>query len=162
MWGDVIMHHPGHSTHVNYISRAIRAGRHSTFYMDELQFNYEIMHRSSMLNAEEIVQDKTILAPSRLGQGREVDPVSALQQAGEIFNHTGALRPPANAAFRIVWFPEGDHWYNYQVYIRFEYTVPDPLRDHVAWYWTLLLEDLELSEGRFIETEPTLVKLWER
>jgi len=161
MRGDAILHHPGNSTRVDYISRTFRAGRHSTFYIDELQFNCGIMYQSPILNAEEIFQDETVLALSRHGQGRRLDPFSALHQAEEIFNGSGALFPPNNATFRLVWFLGRDRWYYNEVYIRFEYPAPDPLRDYVSWDCSLLLEDLELSEGLFIETEPTIVKLWD-
>jgi len=116
----------------------------------------------SASNMEEILPDETILALRHHGQGRQIDHVAALRQAKEIFNTVGALIPPVNVMFRITWFPEGEHWYNYQAYIRFDYSIPDPLLSYVSWYQTLLMEDLELSEGRFIETEPTIVKLWER
>jgi len=59
-----------------------------------------------------------------------------------------------------VWFTGRDRWYYNQFYIRFEFPAPDLLRGQVAWGQSLLLEDLELSKGRFIETEPTTVKLW--
>jgi len=58
-----------------------------------------------------------------------------------------------------VWFTGRDQWYYNQFYIRFEFPAPDLLRGQVAWDRSLLLEDLELSEGRFIETEPPIVKL---
>jgi len=115
------------------------------------------MYLSSVLDAEEILQNETILAI----QGRRLDPISALQQAEDIFDYSVALLPPDNATFRLVWFTGRERWYHNQVYIRFEYPAPDPLRAHVAWDRSRLLGVLELSEGRFIETEPTIVKLWD-
>jgi len=56
------------------------------------------MYLSSVLNAEEILKNETILAL----QGRRLDPISALQQAEDIFDYSGALLPPDNAAFRLV------------------------------------------------------------
>ena len=156
MRGDAILHHLGNSTCVDYISRAIRAGCHSNSYLDELHFDCGNMYQSSILNAEEIFQDETVLALSRHRQGRRLDPVSALRQAEDIFNDSGALLPPENATFRLVWFLGRDRWYYNEVYIRFEYPAPSPLWDYVSWDRSLLLEDLELSEGRFIETEPLL------
>ena len=119
------------------------------------------MQLYSASNMEEILPDETILALWHQGQGRQIDPVAALRQAKEIFNTVGALIPPVNVMFRIIWLPEGEHWYNYQAYIRFGYSIPDPLLNYVLWYRTLLMEDLELSEGQFIETESTIVKLWD-
>jgi len=119
------------------------------------------MYQSLASNMDEILQQEAILALSRHGQGRQLDPVSALRQAEESFNDSGALLPANNATFRLVWFLGRDQWYYNDVYIRFGYPVPDPLRDYVDWDRSLLLEDLELSEGRFIETEPTIVKLWD-
>jgi len=148
MGGDVTLHHPGNSTRIDYISKAFRAGRHPKFYINELHFSCGIMYRSSILNAEEIFQDETVLALSRHGQGRRLDPVSALHQAEDIFNDSGALLPPENATFRLVWFLGRDRWYYNEVYIRFEYPAPDSLRDYVSWDRSLLLEDLELSEVR--------------
>jgi len=118
------------------------------------------MQLCSSSNMEEILLDETILALRHHGQSRQIDPVAALRQAKEIFNPVGALIPPVNAMFRIIWLPEGEHWYNYQAYICFDYSIPDPLLNYILWYQTWLMEDLELSEGWFIETEPTIVKLW--
>ena len=120
------------------------------------------MYLSSGLNAEEIFQNETALALSRYRRGQRLDPVSALRKAEDIISHCGVLLPPDNAVFRLVWFMGEDRWYYSQVYIRFEYPTPDPLRDYVVWDRSRLLEDLELSEGRLIETEPTIVKLWDR
>ena len=114
------------------------------------------MYLSSALDAEAILQDETILAL----QGRRLDPISALQQAEDI-DYCGALLPPDNAAFRLIWFTGRERRYHNQVYIWFEYPAPYPLRAHVTWDRSQLLGDLELSEGRFIETEPTIVKLWD-
>jgi len=161
MGGDAILHHPGNSAHVDYIDRAFRASHHSKSYIDEASPNYEAMFLPSQLNAEEVFRDETILALNRHGQGRRLDPVSALRQAENIFHDSGALPPPDNATFRLVWFTGRDRWYCNQFYIWFEFPAPDPLRDYVAWDRSLLMEDLELSEGRFIETEPTIVKLWD-
>jgi len=110
---------------------------------------------------EEFLPDETILALRHHGQGRQIDPVTALRQAKDIFDEVGALIPPVNSMFCIIWFPEGDFWYNYQVYIRLDCPIPDSLLNYVSWYRPLLMEDLTLSEGRFIETEPTIVKLWD-
>jgi len=117
------------------------------------------MPLSSGLNAEEIFRNETDLALSRYRRGQRLDPVSALHQAEDIFNYCGALLPPDNSAFRLVWFMGEDQWYYNQVYIRFEHPAPDSLRDYTIWDRSLLSEDLQLSEGRFIETEPTIVKL---
>jgi len=68
MGGDAILHHPGNSTRVNYISRAFRASRHSKFYIDEASLNYEAIFLPSQLNAEEVFRDDTILALIRHGQ----------------------------------------------------------------------------------------------
>jgi len=62
------------------------------------------MHRSSVLDMEEVLRDETILALRHHGQGRQLDPVSALPQAEDIFNDSGALLPPDNATFRLIWF----------------------------------------------------------
>ena len=160
MGGDAILHLPGNSTRIDYISRAFRTGRHSKFHINGLQFNCEVMYRSSASNVSEVLQDATILALSRNGQGQQLDPFSALRQAESIINHSGALPPPNNVTFRLVWFTGRDRWYYNQCYIRFEFPPPDLLRGQVAWDRSLLLEDLELSEGQFVETEPTIVKLW--
>jgi len=112
-------------------------------------------------NMDELYLDETIVALRYYGQGPQIDPFAALRQAKEIFNTVGALIPPVNSMFRFIWFPEGDYWYNYQAYIRFDYSIPDSLLNHVSCYRSLLMEDLTLSEGRFIETEPTIVKLWD-
>ena len=108
MGGDATLHHLGNCAHVNYISRAFRASRHSEFYIDEASLNYETMFLQSQLNAEEVFQDEIILAFSRHGQGRRLDPVSALHQAENIFHSSGALPPPDNAVFRLVWFTGRD------------------------------------------------------
>jgi len=154
------LHHQGNSTRVDYISRALRAGLHSKSYLDELHFYCGIMYRSSASNFGEVLQHETILALSRNGQGQQQYPFSALRQAESIIDHSGALPPPNNSTFRLVWFTGRDRWYYNQFYIRFEFPAPDLLRGQVAWGQSLLLEDLELSKGRFIETEPTTVKLW--
>jgi len=161
MGGDAILHHPGSSTRVDYISSALRAGRHSKFYLNELQFNCEIMYRSSASNLGKVLQHEKILTLSRNRQGQQLDSFSALRQVQSIINQSGALHPPNNATFRLVWFTGRDRWYYNQFYIRFEYPAPDLLRNQVTCDRSLLVEDLELSEGRFIETEPTIVKLWD-
>jgi len=53
------------------------------------------MYLSSVLDADEILQNETILAL----QCRRLDPVSALRQAEDIFDYSGALPPPNNAFF---------------------------------------------------------------
>jgi len=106
---------------------------------------------------DEVLRNETILAL----QGRRLDPVSALGQAEDICEYSGALPPPNNAVFRLVWFVGRDLHYYHRIYIRYEYPIPDSLRVHVAWDRSQLLGDLELSEGLFIKTEPTIVKLWE-
>ena len=112
-------------------------------------------------NMDELYLDETILALRHHGQGWQIDPFAALRQAKEIFNTVGAFIPPVNSMFHIIWFPGGDYWYNYQAYIRFDYSLLDSLLNHVSWYLSLLMEDLILSEGRFIKTEPTIVKVWD-
>jgi len=79
-----------------------------------------------------------------------------------IEKHSGALLPPDNVMFLLVWCTGRDGWYYNQFYIRFEFPAPDPLHDYVNWDRSLQMEDLELSDGRFIETELTIVKLWDR
>jgi len=106
---------------------------------------------------EAVLRNETILAL----QGRQHDPISALRQAENIFDYSGALLPPNNAVFRLVWFLGRDLQYHNRVYIRHEYPVPDSVHAHVAWDRSRLLGDLEFSEGHFIETEPTIAKLWE-
>ena len=87
--------------------------------------------------------------------------ISALQQEEDIFDYSGALLQPDNATFHLVWFTGREQRYHNRIYIRFEYPAPDLLRPHVAWDRSRLLGDLELSDCRFIETEPTLVKFWD-
>jgi len=94
-------------------------------------------------------------------QRRRLDPISALRQAEDIFDNSEALLPPDNAAFRLVWFTGREQRYHSRIYIRFEYPTPDPLCAHVAWDRLRLLGDLELSDGRFVETKPTIVKFWD-
>jgi len=106
---------------------------------------------------EEVLRNETILAL----QGRRLDPISTLREAEDIFDYSGAILPPDNAAFRLVWFLGRELQYHNRVYIRYEYPAPDPLHAHVAWDRSRVMGDLELSEGRFIETEPTIVKLWD-
>ena len=128
MGGDAILHHLGNSTRIDYISRALRAGRLTKFYINELQFNCKIMYRSSASNVDEVLQHETILALSRNGQGQQLNPFSALRQADSIIDHSGALPPPNNATFPLVWFTGRDRWYYNQFYIRFEFPAPDLLR----------------------------------
>jgi len=47
---------------------------------------------------EEVLHNETILAL----QGRPLDPISALRQAEDIFDYSGALLPPDNVTFRLV------------------------------------------------------------
>jgi len=54
MGGDAILHHPGNSTSVDYISRAFSASRHSKSYLDELHFDCGIMYRSSASNVNKV------------------------------------------------------------------------------------------------------------
>jgi len=44
---------------------------------------------------EEVLRNETILAL----QGRRLDPISALREAEDIFDYSGALLPPDNATF---------------------------------------------------------------
>ena len=106
---------------------------------------------------EEVLRNETILAL----QDRRLDPISALRQAEGIFDYSGALLPPNNAVFRLVWFFGRNLHYHHRVYIQYEYPIPNFLCVHATWDRSRLLGDLELSEGRFIETEPVIVKLWE-
>jgi len=115
------------------------------------------MQSPSSMFIEEVLRIETILAL----QGRRFDPISALRQAEDIFDYSGAWLPPDNATFRLVWFTGKEQRYHNRIYIRFEYPVLDPLRAHVAWDWLRLRGDLELSDGHFIETEPTIVKFWD-
>ena len=103
------------------------------------------MYLSSVLDAEEILQNETILAL----QGRRLDPVSAPRQAEDIFDYSGALLPPDNAVFLLVWFLGRNLHYHYRIYIRYEHPIPDSLRVLVTWDRSRLLGDLELSEGSF-------------
>ena len=156
MGGDAILHHPGNSTRFDYISRVFKASCQSKsrrLYLNIIQLTPET-------NAEEVFQNETVLALSRYRRGRRLDPVSALYQAEDIFNYCRARLPPDNAAFRLVWFLGEDQGYYNQVYIRFEHPASDAIRNYTTWDRSLLLEDLQTSEGRFIETEPTIVKLW--
>jgi len=89
-----MLHHPGNSTRIDCMSRAFRAGHHSKFYINRLQFNCRILYRSSASNIGEVLQHETILALSRNGQGQQLDPFSALRQAESIIDHSGALPPP--------------------------------------------------------------------
>ena len=91
---DAILHSVGNSTRVDYISRAFRASRHSTSYLDELHCDCGIMYRSSTSNVGEVLQHETILLLSRNGQGQQQYPFSALRQAESIIDHSGALPPP--------------------------------------------------------------------
>jgi len=59
------------------------------------------MQLPSSMFIEEVLRNETILAL----QGRRLDPISALRQAEDIFDNSGALLPPDNATFRLVWFP---------------------------------------------------------
>jgi len=97
------------------------------------------MQLSSALDIDKVLQNETILTL----QGRRLDPISALRQTDDIFNCSGALLPPDNAAFRLVWFTGREHRYHNRIYIRFEYPIPDPLRADVAWDRSRLLGDLE-------------------
>jgi len=80
------------------------------------------MQLPSSMFIEEVLRNETILAL----QGRQLDPISALRQAEDIFNYSGALRPPENATFRLVRFTGREQQYHNRIYIRFEYPAPDP------------------------------------
>jgi len=118
------------------------------------------MQLAAGLNVEEIFQNETVLALSRYKRGQRLDSISALHQPEHIFNYCGAILPLDNAAFQLVWFVGEDDWYYNQVYIRFEHPASDAIRSFTTWDRSLLLEDLQTSEGRFIETEPTIVTFW--
>ena len=126
---------------------------HSKLFIDGLYFKCWSMQLSSALDIDGILRNETILAL----QGRRLDPISALRQAEDIFDYSGALLTPNNAVFWLVWFLGRNLHYHHRVYI----PIPDSLRVHVVWDRSRLLGDLELSEGRFIEMELTIVKLWE-
>jgi len=87
------------------------------------------MQLLSLMFIEEVLCNETILAL----QGRQLDPISALRQAEDIFDYSGALLPPDNATFRLLWFTGREQRYHNRIYIRFEYPAPDPLCAHVAW-----------------------------
>jgi len=53
------------------------------------------MQLSSALDIDGILRNETILAL----QGRRLDPISALRQAEDIFDYSGALLTPNNAVF---------------------------------------------------------------
>ena len=119
-----------------------------------------MMQLAPNLNVEEAFQNDTVLALSRYRRGHRLDLVSTLHQAEDIFNYCEVILPPDNMAFRLVWFVGENDWYYNQVNIRFEHPTSDAIRSFTTWDRSLLVEDLQTSEGRFIETEPTIVKLW--
>ena len=90
-----------------------------------------------------------------------LDPRFALEQARAIFDASRAPLPPANAAFRLVWFLGKRRPYHTRSYIRFNFPPPEPLRDDNAWDRPRLIEDLAVSGGYFIETEPAIVEFWD-
>jgi len=69
-----------------------------------------------MMLSEEIFQGETIFALN----GWYLDPISALEQAEDIFDYSGALLPPDNAPFLLVWFIGREQQYHSRIYIRFE------------------------------------------
>jgi len=112
------------------------------------------------LNVEEVFKNETVLALSRYQRGHRLDPVSALYQTEDIYKYCNATLPPDNVAFRLVWFLGEDSWQHNAVYIRFDQPASEAIRSFTTWDCSLLLDDLQMSEGRFIETEPTIVKDW--
>ena len=156
----------GGSIQVNYINQTIRAGRYSEIAMLPIHvrqcYLFERMHHFLVPGAEEMLEGETVLALDIYREGPQLDPIAALDQADEIFEDFGALPPPVNTIFRLVWFLGGDMWYCNQLYIRYAYPPPAAVEEFVVWDRALLLDDLELSEGRFLETEPSIIRLWDR
>jgi len=107
---------------------------------------------------EEIFQDETILAL----RGRHLDPITALKQAKEIFQYSGAILPSELAVFRSVWFTGKGRRYHNWTYIRFGFPVPEQLRTHNSWDLPRFVKDLKTSGRQFIETEPTVLKHWSK
>ena len=155
MGGDAILHHPGNSTRFEYISWVFNVSCHSIS-----KTATTIIKLLPDLNVEEVFKDETVLALSRYQRGHRLDPVSALYQAEVIYKYCRATLPPDNVAFRLVWFLEEDNWQHNNVYIRFAQPASEEIRGFTTWDCSLLLEDLQMSEGRFTETEPTIVKYW--
>ena len=100
------------------------------------------------------------MALSRYQRGHRLDPVLALYQAEDIYNYCNATLLPDNVAFRLVRFLGENNWQHNDVYIRFDQPASEAMRSFTTWDCSLLLEDLQTSEGRLIETEPTIVKYW--
>jgi len=99
MGGDAILHHPENYTRIEAgFSKlvVIRNQDDYTLYLNSMEL-------LPGLNVEEVFQNETVLALSRYRRGHRLDPVSALYQAEDIFNYCGAILPPDNAAFRLVW-----------------------------------------------------------
>ena len=63
---------------------------------------------------EEVLRNETILALL----GRRLDPISALRPTKDIFDYSGAILPPDNVVFRLVWFLGRDLQYRNRVCIR--------------------------------------------
>jgi len=127
------------------------------FIKDCINWWWNILLLSTTMN-KEIFQDETILAL----QGRQLDPITALRQAKDIFKYRGAMPPSNLALFRLISFTgKGRHYHNW-TYIRFSFPVPEQLRTHNSWDLPRFIKDFETSGRQFIETEPTVIRLRSR
>ena len=118
---------------------------------------WNILLLSTMMN-KEIFQNETILAL----RGGHLDPISALKQAKYVFKCSGVIPPSDLALFRLVWFTgRGRHYHNW-TYIRFSFSVTEQLPTHNSWDLPRFIKDFETSGRRFIETEPTAIRLRSR
>jgi len=112
------------------------------------------------LDPEEVFQSETVLALSRYQRRHRLDPLSALYQAEDIFKYCGAPLPPDNVKLGSLWFLNEEDWQHNNVYICFDHPSSEAIKSFTPWDCSLLLEDLLISEGKFLETKPTIVKYW--
>jgi len=103
MGGDAILHHPGNSTHVDYTNKAcwtwydIRTWSATNDVYKVRACNYR---RRCLSNRFCVMRQ---FWPFRVDS---LISITALRQAEDIFDYSGALLPPDNATFHLVWLLE--------------------------------------------------------
>ena len=107
-----------------------------------------------MMN-EEFFKNETVIAL----KGPYSAPVAALKQARKIFKPIKAILLSTVVISWVIWFTRKGYFFHNEAYLRFNFPCPEQLRIHSAINMTHLLKDFRNSNRRFVEMEPTAVRL---
>jgi len=104
--------------------------------------------------AEDLVRKysgTTVLTTSRI-----LNPISAVQEALDIYQLNNIQEPPRNTSFRMIWFLQKSKIITFRTFVIFKRSVPPELKNVHLWNCSILEDMIGGTQSDYLETKNSL------